>query len=412
MKVVLIYSGKGGVGKTTTTANVGKALVEKGSKVYILDADINTPSMHKVFEDRNPVEGLTVKSMGWDFPKAIYIEKAMVRKYLSNAIKEIKSIEPDYVLIDTPPSITDVHINLLEKFEVSGVLMVTQPTDLSIEDVNRTAVFFRTRDLPVIGIIENMVYDGSPSHEYAWELLAKIPFKDGFDMSEVYDNSRKDYYSLTESLLDLDSVLLENKRRLLFDESIAEEDLCNMSSEHYVGLKTRRDGSYKFINVQTWDFVREQIEEVQMFSGKVDALLDACTKERLERLIKAFESDETPYFLITKAPHTEVPLFPGEIGMGSLVIKDSYYGLPCVKYQTKRGEVTLFPHEVMPADEKEIALAVRDGATISSDGRYIPNKPTLEAIYNAFGSRVGIGPNWEEKYDELFSKDLPEATTV
>lgn len=166
MKAIIIYSGKGGVGKTTTTANIARLLAKQGNKVFIIDADINTPSMNTEFEGDHPHEMIWVHSSGNMFSKFIYLEKSMVRQYLELAKKKIHSINPDYVLIDTPPSVTNVHIELLSRVKVSYVLFVTQPTKLSNQDVLRTMDFFHERCGKVnCGIVENMCY-GTEHNEY------------------------------------------------------------------------------------------------------------------------------------------------------------------------------------------------------------------------------------------------------
>ena len=87
MKTILIYSGKGGVGKTTTTANIAKALVDSGKKVLIIDGDINTPSMSVLYPNNHPEENLWVHSTGHIFDSLIYFEKSMVRKFVNDAIE-------------------------------------------------------------------------------------------------------------------------------------------------------------------------------------------------------------------------------------------------------------------------------------------------------------------------------------
>ena len=82
MKAVIIYSGKGGVGKNTTTANIARLLAKQGNKVFIIDADINTPSMNTEFEGDHQHEMIWVHSSGNMFSKFIYLEKSMVRQYL------------------------------------------------------------------------------------------------------------------------------------------------------------------------------------------------------------------------------------------------------------------------------------------------------------------------------------------
>ena len=187
MKAIIIYSGKGGVGKTTTTANIARLLAKQGNKVFIIDADINTPSMNTEFEGDHPHEMIWVHSSGNMFSKFIYLEKSMVRQYLELAKKKIHSINPDYVLIDTPPSVTNVHIELLSRVKVSYVLFVTQPTKLSNQDVLRTMDFFHERCGKVnCGIVENMCY-GTEHNEYPIRLVAQIPMQDNMKFPSISD---------------------------------------------------------------------------------------------------------------------------------------------------------------------------------------------------------------------------------
>lgn len=262
MKAIIIYSGKGGVGKTTTTANIARLLAKQGNKVFIIDADINTPSMNTEFEGDHPHEMIWVHSSGNMFSKFIYLEKSMVRQYLELAKKKIHSINPDYVLIDTPPSVTNVHIELLSRVKVSYVLFVTQPTKLSNQDVLRTMDFFHERCGKVnCGIVENMCYG---------------------------------------------------------------------------------------IN----------------------------------------------------APNTEVHLITGEIGICSLLTgQRGHFELPRVSYQTSKGNVVLFPDEIMPVDINLLQQEINEGYIMLSDGRYLPPKEAVQQCYNAFGIRVGLGDNWEDIYD-------------
>lgn len=193
MKAVIIYSGKGGVGKTTTTANIARLLAKQGNKVFIIDADINTPSMNTEFEGDHPHEMIWVHSSGNMFSKFIYLEKSMVRQYLELAKKKIHSIKPDYVLIDTPPSVTNVHIELLSRVKVSYVLFVTQPTKLSNQDVLRTMDFFYERCGKVnCGIVENMCY-GTEHNEYPIRLVAQIPMQDNMNTENLLTNAYNEF---------------------------------------------------------------------------------------------------------------------------------------------------------------------------------------------------------------------------
>lgn len=400
MKTIIVYSGKGGVGKTTTSANVAKILVEQGKKVFIVDADINTPSMGVIFGSDKPSDSLRVASTSFKYKGLIYFEKSAVRKFLYDTIQEIREFNPDYVIIDTPPSITDVHINLIKTFKVSGILIVTQPSEISRADVNRTASFFTER-APGAGVlvIENMVQSNSPSVDYLWPLVAKIPFVESFSGEQVFEEHKEKYKEIIHQMvtLNMPDVIQEVKKKMLFDESITIADLP--SEDERMSPK-----EMKFINVNTWDEIRWRIQETNRMGLSNDQFLEVNTAEKVGRLLKAFEFDTEANFMITNAPNTEIDVFPGEIGRGVLFVAESYYGVPRIKYQTGSGELVLFPHEVMPADEKEVALALSDGYTVLADGRYIPPRKSLEEVYHAFGNRVGMRENWEEKYEKLISQ--------
>ncbi len=389
MKVVLIYSGKGGVGKSTTTSNIAKSL-SKNNKVYVFDGDVNTPSLNRIFGKENVSKNLKVNSMGFKTKNLIYLEKSFLRKHIAEAIDEINVFKPDYVLIDTPPSLTDVHINLIEKFKVSGIIMVTQPQELSIQDVDRTSAFFINRNINILGIVENM--SNSNDNKYNWKLLSRIPFVDSFNIEDIYKKYKDNYDKIAQDLENIEDVILENKINQYTNEDIKieEEDL----------RKYR-----KFINLKTWNRIREQLIEGGLYTGQVDRFLQECTTERIERLLNAFKNDNNAYFMITNAPNTEIDLITGEIGECSLVIDDKNYGVPKVKYKTSRGEVTLFPYEVKPANQREIQDCLDERGRITKDGRYLPNKKIIREIYFTFGTRVGLTEDWEKKYN-LITNDV------
>ena len=81
--------------------------------------------------------------------------------------------------------------------------------------------------------------------------------------------------------------------------------------------------------------------------------------------------------------------------------KDKFYGVPRIKYQTEKGDLQLFPDEVVPMSMEEIQIYVNEGYSISKDGRYIPTKEHLVMVDNAFGDRVGMRADWELLYDEF-----------
>lgn len=398
MKSIIIYSGKGGVGKTTTTANIAKRLVDMGKKVYILDADVNTPSMNTIFPEPAPNENLMVNSLGYITEGMIFIQSSLIRNYIKEAIKQIKTFNPDFVLIDTPPSITDVHLNLIDSIKASGIIMVTQPTNISESDVRRTAFFFDGKGVKTIGIVENMSLGDSRSYEL--NLLARISFIPGFDYNLVLEANKEGYDSICNVILNVDDVIIENEKKRSIEEILTKKDLeyqYNQSKEN------QRRNILVYHNLETWDWVQDQLSE-QPFVG-FDERLMRCDTNTIRKMIEHFDGDTEAYFMIINAPNTEIPLLTGEIGQGTLYYpeKDKFYGVPRIKYKTKYGECQLFPDEVHPMNLDEIQLYVNEGFRLSNDGRYIPTLDHLEEIYNTFGSRVGLHSDYEKIYNRILN---------
>lgn len=411
MKAVIIYSGKGGVGKTTTTANIARLLAKQGNKVFIIDADINTPSMNTEFEGDHPHEMIWVHSSGNMFSKFIYLEKSMVRQYLELAKKKIHSIKPDYVLIDTPPSVTNVHIELLSRVKVSYVLFVTQPTKLSNQDVLRTMDFFHERCGKVnCGIVENMCY-GTEHNEYPIRLVAQIPMQDNMNTENLLTNAYNEFQKIVDEIVQTDIVVLEEySTENGYDENFDVTDIhITGSRKHYFTHELKYDNgvektltlpAMKFLSVRTWDKVRDYIRFHDDLGHLWDERMRRCDTERVGRVVNHFQNDDNAYFMVINAPNTEVHLITGEIGIYSLLTgQRGHFELPRVSYQTSKGNVVLFPDEIMPVDINLLQQEINEGYIMLSDGRYLPPKEAVQQCYNAFGIRVGLGDNWEDIYD-------------
>ena len=386
MKAVIIYSGKGGVGKTTTTANIARLLAKQGNKVFIIDADINTPSMNTEFEGDHPHEMIWVHSSGNMFSKFIYLEKSMVRQYLELAKKKIHSIKPDYVLIDTPPSVTNVHIELLSRVKVSYVLFVTQPTKLSNQDVLRTMDFFYERCGKVnCGIVENMCY-GTEHNEYPIRLVAQIPMQDNMNTENLLTNAYNEFQKIVDEIVQSDIVVLEEySTENGYDENFDVTDIhITGSRKHYFTHELKYDNgvektltlpAMKFLSVRTWDKVRDYIRFHDDLGHLWDERMRRCDTERVGRVVNHFQNDDNAYFMVINAPNTEVHLITGEIGICSLLTgQRGHFELPRVSYQTSKGNVVLFPDEIMPVDINLLQQEINEGYIMLSDGRYLPPK--------------------------------------
>lgn len=184
--IVAIASGKGGVGKSTITANLAGGLAKAGFKVGIVDADIYGPSMPTMFdvvEDRptmldidgvpkiNPVmsHGIKILSIGFftDQDNAVVWRGPMASKALTQMFTDAHWGELDYLLIDLPPGTGDIHLSLVQTVPLDGAIIVSTPQEVALADARRGVNMFKldTIKVPVLGIIENM----------AWFTPAELP---------------------------------------------------------------------------------------------------------------------------------------------------------------------------------------------------------------------------------------------
>ncbi|CAH58523.1 Mrp protein [Ehrlichia ruminantium] len=173
--VILISSGKGGVGKSTVALNIALALVRKGYKTALVDLDIYGPSiphMLGVIDGTNPEVddcnrmlpitryGLKSMSIGYLTSKknAAIWRGPMITKAIYSLILNTVWGELDYLIIDTPPGTGDVHITLTSKFEITGIIIVSTPQELAIIDAVKMCDMMHKMKVRVIGVVENMSY--------------------------------------------------------------------------------------------------------------------------------------------------------------------------------------------------------------------------------------------------------------
>jgi ATP-binding protein involved in chromosome partitioning len=216
--IIAIASGKGGVGKSTVTANLAMALKQSGAKVGIIDADISGPSIPVMFgaEDMQPMVqqiegknmiqpimqyGIKMISMGFLAPQdnPVPWRGPMVTQALRQFFSDTFWGELDYLLIDLPPGTSDTHLSLVQLVPVTGAVIVTTPQKVALADATKGLMFFRQSQInvPVLGVIENMAYftpaelpdnqyyifgkDGGKklAIKYETQLLGEIPIVQG-----------------------------------------------------------------------------------------------------------------------------------------------------------------------------------------------------------------------------------------
>ncbi|MDA7088669.1 iron-sulfur cluster carrier protein ApbC [Pseudomonas sp. SA3-5] len=171
--VIAVASGKGGVGKSTTAANLALALMREGAKVGILDADIYGPSQGIMFglpEGTRPeikeqkwfvpleAHGVEVMSMAFltDENTPVVWRGPMVSGALIQLISQTAWGDLDYLVVDMPPGTGDIQLTLAQKVPVSGAVIVTTPQDLALLDAKKGVEMFRKVNIPVLGVVENM----------------------------------------------------------------------------------------------------------------------------------------------------------------------------------------------------------------------------------------------------------------
>ncbi|HET7010040.1 MAG TPA: Mrp/NBP35 family ATP-binding protein [Anaerolineales bacterium] len=169
---VAVASGKGGVGKTTVAVNVAIVLARSGARVGLLDADIygpNVPTMLGLSTMPAPRDGkmvpaeaygLKVMSMGFLVPpgQPLIWRGPMLHSAIRQFIADVDWGELDYLIIDLPPGTGDAQLSLTQSLPLSGGVIVTLPQQVSLEDARRGLEMFRTMDVPVLGVIENMSF--------------------------------------------------------------------------------------------------------------------------------------------------------------------------------------------------------------------------------------------------------------
>lgn len=169
---IAVASGKGGVGKSTVAVNLAVSLARAGARVGLLDADIygpNVPTMMGV--DRmpppdegklTPAEAFGVKFISIAFMvepgKPLIWRGPMLHKAIRQFIADVTWGELDYLVIDLPPGTGDAPLSLSQSMPLTGAVIVTMPQQVSLDDAGRALEMFRTMDVPILGVVENMSY--------------------------------------------------------------------------------------------------------------------------------------------------------------------------------------------------------------------------------------------------------------
>lgn len=188
--IVAVASGKGGVGKSTVTANLAVTLAKMGFKVGLLDADVYGPSMPIMFDvagakplavniggksKMKPVENYGVKLLSIGFftepNQAVIWRGPMASKALNQMIFDAHWGELDFLLLDLPPGTGDIHLSIMQAMPITGAVVVSTPQEVALADARKGVAMFNQEaiSVPVLGIIENMAYftpEELPNNKY------------------------------------------------------------------------------------------------------------------------------------------------------------------------------------------------------------------------------------------------------
>lgn len=253
--MVMVSSGKGGVGKSTVAAGIALSLAKKGYSVGLMDADIYGPSVPTLFnlKDERPLTieldgktkiepfirfGIKVNSLGFfiDPMQAVLWRGPMA----TNAIKQLMNDtywgELDFLIIDTPPGTGDIHLTLLQQYEISGAIVVTTPQLVALDDVQKAITMFKNErvGVPVLGIVENMAWFTPSKHpDEKYFLFGR---GGGEKLSKIFNVPLIAQIPINENICQSCD---EGKLDILFDDDEVKTAFSNLTDAVLDQLKTK-----------------------------------------------------------------------------------------------------------------------------------------------------------------------------
>jgi len=187
-KIIAIGSGKGGVGKTTVAVNLAIALSKLGQRVGLIDADIYGPNVPLMMgsaqaptinEARqiqpNNTHGIKTISVGFISPgdKPLVMRGPMLHQIIRQFLQEVEWGELDYLIVDLPPGTGDVVISLVQTVPLTGAVVVSTPSDVSLQDARKALEMFGQVNVDVLGIVENMSHFTCPHCHHEIDIFSK-----------------------------------------------------------------------------------------------------------------------------------------------------------------------------------------------------------------------------------------------
>ena len=260
--ILAVASGKGGVGKSTISANLAVALGRQGFNVALVDADIFGPSIPKMFgleaakpemttvKGKNmllPVEkyGIKIMSIGFlvDSDRGLIWRGPLAAKAITQLFEDTLWEDVDYLIIDFPPGTSDIQLTVVQKLVLTGAIIVTTPQELSLCDARKAASMFTNPDLetPILGVVENMSWFTPAKHpdekyyifgkggghrlaeEYKTRLLGQIPLVS--EVGEAADQGMNIYSQGNKTAMKAFDEMVEQLTKKLYVNSTLSNQL-------------------------------------------------------------------------------------------------------------------------------------------------------------------------------------------
>lgn len=187
-RIIAVASGKGGVGKSTVSANLAVALAATGAKVGLCDCDLYGPSVAQMFGvDEKPManehdeiipleaHGLKLMSMGFllDDRSPVIVRGPMATRYTQQFLRQVAWGNLDYLVLDLPPGTGDIQLTIVQTVTVDGTVIVTTPQEVALIDARKAVSMFAKVNVPILGLVENMAWfegdDGKKYHIFGKE---------------------------------------------------------------------------------------------------------------------------------------------------------------------------------------------------------------------------------------------------
>jgi ATP-binding protein involved in chromosome partitioning len=187
-KIIAVGSGKGGVGKTTVAVNLAIALAKLGKRVGLIDADVYGPNVPLMMGSRqqprvgagnsiipNDTHGIKTISIGYISPgdKPMVMRGPMLHQIIRQFLQQVDWGELDYLIVDLPPGTGDVVISLVQTVPLTGAVVVSTPSDVSLEDARKALEMFAQVNVEVLGIVENMSHFTCPHCHQQIDIFSK-----------------------------------------------------------------------------------------------------------------------------------------------------------------------------------------------------------------------------------------------